>query len=61
MNWYQTKVKKVKLIGLLQDVEVLMLNGLIDLSLSAEFFYRTVTCDVEKTFYLLFKSFEQFY
>ena len=35
--------------------------ALMDLSWMAEFFYQTVACDVKKTFYLLFKVFEQFY
>ena len=35
------------------------LMALIDLSWIAEFF--TVTCDVEKILYLLFKVFEEFY
>ena len=34
---------------------------LIDLSWMVEFFYETVTCDVEKIFYLLFKDFDKFY
>ena len=35
--------------------------ALIDLSWIAEFFYQTVTCEVMKTFYLIFKVFKQFY
>ena len=48
--------------GLLQHFEMLKYLGLmvlIDLSWMAKFF--TVNCDVEKTLYLLFKIFEQFY
>ena len=34
---------------------------MLDLSSMAEYFYLTVTDDVEKIFYLLFEVFEQFY
>ena len=35
--------------------------ALLDLSWMAEFFYKTVACDAEKFFCLLFKVFEQLY
>ena len=44
-----------------ETLKYLSLIALLDLSWMAEFFYKTVPCDVEKIFYLLFKVFVKFY
>ena len=46
---------------LIKTLKHLCVVAFLDLNWMAEFFYYTVTCVVEKIFYLLFKVFEQFY
>ena len=54
-------LKKKSELPRIKTSKYLSLMALMDLGWMTEFFYLTVTCDVEKTSYLLFKVFEQFY
>ena len=59
MNWYHRKVEESN-VWVEAEVESQTLKyfmALLDLSWMAEFFYQTVTCDVEKIFIFALQSF----